>query len=61
MPPNCMRAKKSRENDNCVEDLRALFESDDDEEEFFGFSSTETDDLACIFLEESLMEEFLGF
>ena len=61
MPPNRMRTKKSRENDNCLEDLRALFESDDDEEEFFGFYSTKTDDLACIFLEESLMEEFLGF
>ena len=61
-----MPKKRTRNKPNNAEDhlkeLRALFDSDsDDEVDFPGFDTLENTNLTLIFQEESDTEEFFGF
>ena len=59
MPPK--RTKTNQKNtDDYINELKALFDSDE-EVEFFGFDFCENTSLSVIFQDESDGEEFLGF
>ena len=61
MPKKRMR-NKPNSTENHLNELRALFDSDDDDEVYFpGFDIPENISLTLIFQEESDTEEFFGF
>ena len=61
MPKKRMR-NKPNSTENHLNELRALFDSDDDDEvDFPGFDILENINLTLIFQEESDTEEFFGF
>ena len=60
MPPKSMHTSENYEND-CYEELMMLFETDNEEDDFLGFDTSKHIDLASIFLEKSITEDFLGF
>ena len=60
MPPNSHQGTSHVKTED-LEDLRALFESDNESAEFHGFEVHEYATLENIFFGESFDEDFLGF
>ena len=55
---SCFTENNEAEN---YDELRVLFESENEDEDFSGFNIPETPDLAFTFLDDSGIEAFLGF